>query len=193
MQENPLIEPIRRILSAQIQPISEHELIKKLAEHGLFDDALFSEETVGLFRRHFLVMNALYQLQEMFAPTGIYLHISALQIKTEITDKNSASTHITENSDAGLRAYYKNWDNFYHTQASDVEALLDGFWKRFVGHDKKTASLSVLGLDTQADWPLIEKTYRRLAQQHHPDKGGNADQFVAIATAYQHLVQAYAR
>jgi len=48
-------------------------------------------------------------------------------------------------------------------------------------------ALRVLGLERGATDAEIKKAYRRLSLQHHPDKGGNADDFVRIHEAYETL------
>lgn len=42
----------------------------------------------------------------------------------------------------------------------------------------------VLELNTDANLDDIKKAYRRLAQKHHPDKGGSAERFEKIRQAY---------
>lgn len=46
---------------------------------------------------------------------------------------------------------------------------------------------SILGVDKSASPDEIKKTYRRLASQHHPDKGGNTEKFQEIEEAYRIL------
>ncbi|KAJ1454491.1 DnaJ domain-containing protein, partial [Pelagophyceae sp. CCMP2097] len=48
-------------------------------------------------------------------------------------------------------------------------------------------ALAVLGLEAGASQEAIKKAYRRLAALHHPDKGGDADEFVKISNAYEFL------
>jgi translocation protein SEC63 len=45
----------------------------------------------------------------------------------------------------------------------------------------------ILGLDTGAEPSEIKKKYRELTKTHHPDRGGNEQQFDLIAKAYQAL------
>jgi len=45
----------------------------------------------------------------------------------------------------------------------------------------------ILGIDKGASPDEIKKAYRRLAQEHHPDKGGNQEKFKEINEAYQVL------
>ncbi len=44
-----------------------------------------------------------------------------------------------------------------------------------------------LGVSPQADQKEIKKAFRKLAGKHHPDKGGDAEQFKKINTAYEVL------
>ena len=46
---------------------------------------------------------------------------------------------------------------------------------------------STLGVDRNASPDEIKKAYRRLANQHHPDKGGDAAQFQKLQEAYSTL------
>ena len=45
----------------------------------------------------------------------------------------------------------------------------------------------VLGLDKGASEADIKKAYRKLAMKHHPDKGGDPEQFKKIQAAYDLL------
>lgn len=48
-------------------------------------------------------------------------------------------------------------------------------------------SYATLDITPQATDTEIKKAYRRLALQHHPDKGGDAEQFKKIINAYEEL------
>jgi len=45
----------------------------------------------------------------------------------------------------------------------------------------------ILGVDKNSSQDQIKSAYRKLAIQHHPDKGGNAEKFKEIASAYDVL------
>lgn len=45
----------------------------------------------------------------------------------------------------------------------------------------------VLGVARDADAPTIKKAYRKLAKEHHPDKGGSAEKMAAINEAFDVL------
>lgn len=45
----------------------------------------------------------------------------------------------------------------------------------------------ILGIDESASESDIKTAFRKLAMKHHPDKGGDAEQFKKINEAYQVL------
>jgi molecular chaperone DnaJ len=45
----------------------------------------------------------------------------------------------------------------------------------------------ILGVNKSASPDEVKRAYRKLAQEHHPDKGGNSDKFKEINEAYQVL------
>jgi hypothetical protein len=52
-------------------------------------------------------------------------------------------------------------------------------------------ALGILGFDKPvSSVDDIKKRYRKLSMTHHPDKGGNATEFVRLNEAYQVLLQA---
>src|SRR5690625_4773412 len=46
---------------------------------------------------------------------------------------------------------------------------------------------SVLGLDPDADEQAVRAAYRKAAREHHPDRGGSAEQFHRIQEAWEVL------
>ncbi|MEM2159586.1 MAG: DnaJ domain-containing protein [Candidatus Nitrosotenuis sp.] len=47
----------------------------------------------------------------------------------------------------------------------------------------------VLGLNRNASADDVKKAYRRLAAKHHPDKGGNEEQFKKVKEAYEKIAE----
>ncbi|MBK9034312.1 MAG: J domain-containing protein [Myxococcales bacterium] len=48
---------------------------------------------------------------------------------------------------------------------------------------------AVLGVGAAAPLDTVKAAYRRLALEHHPDRGGRADAFLAIKRAYDAIVR----
>ena len=69
-----------------------------------------------------------------------------------------------------------------------MEQLLDSFWNRFVVEDLRGPALVTLGLETDCSRQQVTQRYRQLAATHHPDKGGNPEQFIEIRQAYEVLI-----
>lgn len=190
--QNPLKHAILQILNNTSSPLKEYDL------HRILGNAAFEEFTqncsqnVILFRKHFLVMNALYQLSDELQSLSLKLHISALKIYlSPIHDNkhknNSSHLAITNNAFYKLSLYYCNWDNFYQTDSNDVQQLLSQFWQNYLHQDQQQQSLDSLQLSTNATWIEIKDQYRQLCQQHHPDKGGDPIYFLEIRSAYDNL------
>jgi len=186
MKDNPLKAPILKILKETTEKLSEYDLIKRLEDSSEVFKKKSDKSSIALFRKHFMVMNALYQLQDSLFKEGIYLAISALSITLEPI-KAHHNTSPTDHSDAKLRAYYLDWSQLTETTEADVDALLNSFWEHYAAYDKQSHALNTLGLGNDEIWPAIRQTYRRLAAEFHPDRGGNTEQFIAIREAYEIL------
>jgi len=196
---NPLKRSILAILKEAEEPLKEYDLHSTLggsafahyAEHDIDNN---SSTDLILFRKHFLVMNALYALHDELLPQGLYLHISALaiQLKKMPLSNNKKQDLNTDTAFHNLSGYYQDWQNFEQTNENDVNDLLQQFWTKFLAGEEKQQSLTCLGLynkeqDNDFSWPDIHKRYKYLCQRHHPDKGGDELYFIEIRQAYDNL------
>lgn len=187
MQKNPLIVPILARLKSVDEPVSEYELLKYLeGQEGLFEH-LPDNQSLALFQRHFLVMNALYSLQQILWEQGVYLSVSALSIVCQPVNVKEEGALIRDEGEARLRDYYTDWANFESTSEQDIDALLNSFWHRYLAQEQQSDALSVLGLAAGASWEEIKRAYRHLASEHHPDRGGETATFIAVRQAYEIL------
>lgn len=186
MHNNPLTTPILSLLRESPDGLSEHELIKRLEWPPELCAGTTHEGDLVLFRKHFLVMNALYRLQEQLAGEGLQLRIDPLLIVLEPGAERGEGELA---ADQPLRRYYLDWDNLQQTSAADVAALLRGFWEQYHALDRQAEALRLLGLAEveELTWGAIQRRYRQLATLHHPDKGGEAERFIEIRAAYQLL------
>ena len=173
--------------------LSEHELIKfmQATDHIQFERiALW--DTLSLFQTHFILFHTLYTLrEELWQEQNKVLEISPLKIVLYTFDKqDSAEGQIISEHDP-LRDYYLDLSNLEQTSADDVARLLDSFWTRLEANDQRAAALEVLALEDPIDYPAIKEQYRRLAMQHHPDRGGDKVQLQALNYAMAVLEKCY--
>lgn len=189
----PLQPILQHILLAHESGISEYELFQCLQSppYELFSKNAL-QQPLSLFQSHFIVFNALYQLQGIWLRdrTGI-LQINCSCIRR---DPWKAGQNGIANQDK-LRAYYLDWTNLNATDESQVEALLDSFWAGFSGLPNHTPdhtmplqqALDILNLNMPFSLQQLKQQYRKMLHQHHPDKGGNSSHTVALHDAYERL------
>lgn len=191
MPDNPFKNAVLALVREFPLGLTEYDLIQRLQERD--ENFAFAGESadLALFRKHFLVMNALYQLQSELFNAGMYLSVSPLDIRLEPVQVSGLASPPADNA-APLREYYLNWDNFMQTGHADVAAMLHRFHERYLALDERLHALQTLDLPADAPWESIKQTYRRLAAQHHPDKGGDPARFRTIRAAYEILLRCHA-
>ena len=177
------------MLRAHPAGLSEYELIKLLEAQNLADfsrDRL--RDNLSLFQTHFLLFHALYHLQvQLWENKTARLDIHAVSIQLHPFTNTATDTVLAEHNP--LRDYYLDLNNLENTDASEVEDLLTQFWSRFVGNDDRRQALAALELADPVDWPTIKTQHRRLAMQHHPDRGGDETRLQAINAAMDVLAR----
>ncbi|MBR9788547.1 MAG: DnaJ domain-containing protein [Vibrionaceae bacterium] len=188
--DNPLLWPILEILRKRPSGWKVHTLASQLSEQGYIRQFDPSPDK-DLFKRNFLIMNALYQLQEHLYPKQ-WLLVDAMNITlTGTVDSSlSASDHLEP-----LREYYLDWGH-YEASESEVRGLLKEFWQtyqRYIGRHStsdmnKSKALALFELDSSATRADIRKRWRKLAFRWHPDcKGGDAERFRTLCEAWNVL------
>ncbi|MDA0144273.1 DnaJ domain-containing protein [Vibrio toranzoniae] len=188
--ENPLLWPILEVLKQQPSGWKVHTLAAHLNDLGLVPvlDPVPEKE---LFKKNFLIMNALYQLQDTLYPDS-WLQVQAMDIEL-MNGRYHGSTHTIDLEDP-LRDYYVNWLN-YEADEGEVKRLLNEFWtryKKFVGGSEtdmdRSNALSLFELPLDATQQDIRKRWRRLALRWHPDRDeGNTSKFQALCEAWHVL------
>ena len=185
-RENPLIPAVLQVLRRASKQLAIHELLQELKIVSKIP-SLDDDVQLALFKLNWLMMNALYQLQASLFNEGYYLFISTLDIHLQPLNHDAEAAVKQEVSRQPLRDYYLDWQNFSDTTKEEVQALLDGVWQEYISGDEQDKSYNVLGLEVNASFQLIRKTYRKLAGQFHPDKGGDPVKFMEIREAYEVL------
>ncbi len=191
--ENPLVWPLFEVLQEAGQEWKVHTLSSHLIEKGLLTQ-LDESPDKDLFKRNFLIMNALYQLQTELHPEQ-WLQVEAMNIQLFSLVETEGSTQAIDTTHP-LREYYLEWTN-YQVEEDEVKRLLNEFWsnyRRYLGGSRAVASmdriqaLKLFGLSESATGKDIRKQWRKLAMQHHPDReSGDADKFRVMCEAWNVL------
>ncbi|MDK1290415.1 DNA-J related domain-containing protein [Pseudoalteromonas umbrosa] len=187
---NPLLDIIFEIISTG-EHLKVHELASRISKNNALPE-LDSDPHKELFKKNFLIMNALYQLQHELQSSGYDVHISNLDIYLQ--QKVSAQTMYNEQAlqkADPLKDYYLDWYN-YDTNSDEIEALLNGFWKRYASHvpmctSERTQLLKKWQLSEHFCATELQKRWRQLAIENHPDKGGSTRAFQQIKSEYEQL------
>lgn len=188
--ENPLLWPILEILQVEPSGWKVHTLSSRLSEQGYLH-RLDSSPEKELFKRNFLIMNALYQLQEVVYPEH-RLCVDAMNIS--LAHSGEPAHHSVDIRDP-LREYYLDWRH-YEADEEEIRSLLSKFWQtyqRFVSGEVTTnmsraKALQLFDLDNNATRVEIRKQWRKLAFRWHPDrKNGNSAYFKVLCEAWSVL------
>ncbi len=168
--------------------LSEYELFNILAKSGKsdFDRSAWQSEH-ALFCQHFLLFHALYRLRELLheQQRGC-LEISALRIC--LSEWQSSTQTLPTDVDP-LRDFYLDITQLEKISADDVQEMLGGFWLHFHNNECRRTALAVLGLIDPVNDNDIKQRYRRLAMQHHPDRGGDESMLQDINAAMSILTR----
>ncbi|BBG86781.1 molecular chaperone [Aeromonas hydrophila] len=184
---NPLLAPLLALLRQARGSYKVHELLAELRRQEVIPP-LPGDEQLQLFRLNFLIMNALYQLQAELHGEGWWLVISTLDIRLEPLATREGGSALVRGE--ALRSYYLDWQVFWQTDREEVEALLGSFWRTCERDEHRAEALTLFALPTGAQPDAIRRRWRELALQHHPDRGGDADTFIRLRWAWEHLKSA---
>jgi len=181
-----LYQEILNELTDQSVGMSEFELIKALRLRGFFQSsANTAMKPLELFQTHFLLFHALYMLRDqLFESQTAWLSISALQIGLMPYQQGKVDLAKFDK----LREYYLDFSHMENTSEDDVCELIASFWTKVSSHEQRDESLAILGLNDPVSDFEIKKAYRRLAMQHHPDRGGEKEKLQAINLALNKLL-----
>ena len=189
---NPLIAAILTLLKKNLSGISEFEILKTLREQFPAFNQLAKDENLQLFRQHFLIMNALYQLQaNLWQDEKLALSIHTLQIKLlpSVPVAQADTRTLTNDVDTKLAAYYLDWNEYEKTDESEVSRLINSFYQRMHLDGDIQSALNTLEITSLTPSKTeIKQQYRKLVQKHHPDAGGNPETFIEIRQAYEQLM-----
>jgi len=189
-----LLKMLHNLLAEQPLGLSEYQLIEQLksAQHPFFIDANLNDP-LSLFRTHFVLFNALYQLRDQLHAThGLDLHISALMIRLQACSSHTNASATAVQSSDPLRAYYLDLSHLQATDRRAAEALLYGTLDKINPPEQVQEALAELGIEQ----PLhslseqhLRQHYRKLVSTHHPDRGGSTERLQRINQAMDRIRQ----
>ena len=125
-----LIQTVQQHLEQQRKPISEHELLVKLAKQGVWNNVTKGSAILQQFQKHFLTMHALYRLQTRLGDSNCRLHISPVSIYLQRPDEEmedldpDQELEICEASDTHLREYYLDLNHLVAANDASVADLV---------------------------------------------------------------------
>ena len=196
LQRSRLLDTIQLVLEAHPQGLNEHALIKALGETGVIEvtPSTFSD-TMTLFRTHFLVYNALYELKdELIKKAHWIMEISAVNIQLHPYEFGH---DLLEEKDP-MRDYYLDLTALQETTEEELDDMLRNFWKKIDIEEEKQVkrglsqrALECLELSEPITFAEIKQRYRKLAMQHHPDRGGDPIKIQEINEAMAILKAAF--
>ena len=188
LQDLLIDDLLLEILHQHTNGITEYDLMHALQERGqipVLENAFSSH--LNMFRAHFVLFNALYQLRDQLWQDEIaQLDITSIMIT--LGPYQAGEKDLVQHDP--LRDYYLNLDNLELTSAQDVDDLLNAFWIKFNAQNERKQALEILELEESVDIDTIKTQYRRLAMQHHPDRGGEHGRMAALQEAYE-VMRAY--
>lgn len=176
------------LLSRQAQGYKEYDLLKRLSLEGLssFEGSL--DDELIMFRQHFLLFHLLYRLRDrLIADQTHDLHIHCLDIRLVPYCVRERGEQALQSEDP-LRAYYLDWANCRDTSRQDVIDMIRGFHLHTATRQDRQRAWALFGLPVNAGRRVVKTRFRELVRRHHPDFGGDADQFRRVMHAARILL-----
>ncbi len=172
-----------------VQPsMQEYELLSQMRAEGFLALCEADNYWVALFRKHFLMRHCLYRVNANWAGQGRRLLLGPVSIELVVAaDTNGENLPSEDLTYQALADYYGDLTHWLAATEETCRTFVDDFFKRFAAFNEAESHLSCLGLPKDAVWGVVLQRYRRLAQQHHPDKGGDAELFLTYTRAFEAL------
>jgi len=215
MLEREEIQSVKSIaeylISAQ-QPVPETQLMK-----FAFSSDDLPHEQYELYRKHFLLYNRLYIIQEEYGKNSFYLHLHPLRIRLietvggcsyyypdeggfcgQLPRLNAYCEHHHMRSDIRfpvydcMRAFYLDIKNIEWPEFEKIEHVRKGIMLYSAGITDIKKALQFMGFS--CDFPggyRIRKRYRELARKYHPDASGNIDNMKQLNEYYELLKKVF--
>lgn len=205
---------LRQYLQALQTPCYESQLLRVV-----FPELEIARASpLELYQHHFLLFHVLYDLQEEFYKDNLYLYIhfmrtmllaypapgkcrffnedlvqfcqAACQTGESYCRFHARQVGDTALDELSLKYFYVDGQNFYRLDEETAAAFLEGTWEILIHYTQYQQCFKTLGIAETTDLRLIKKTFKQLAKQYHPDRGGSScEKFVEMNNAYQFLLR----
>lgn len=186
LEEN-LTTVVLEVIEQHPDGLSEYEFMKYLKVN--YDAQVIKkafDTNHSLFKAHFLLFHILYKVRnELWVGEKGHLEINPLKIQLLPYEKPEAGLEAYDE----LSAYYLDISHLENTTATEVDDMLSTFYQHLAGFGKRKWALSQLGLEDPVDDVTIRRKYKRLAMQHHPDRGGDHNTVQLINEAARVLLR----
>lgn len=181
-----ILELLEELILAE-PGLKEYRLYQRLKERGIpyFLEADLHDE-LELFRLHFLLFHHLYLLKDRLRKEGrgdLAVHWSEIRI---LPHPGPMQEGLTEHDP--LREYYLDVEAAQGVTREEVQGMIRGFWSDYACWQARPEAHAILGLKGGESEEEILKAYRRLAKEHHPDRGGDPEEFQKLAQAKKTLL-----
>jgi len=166
---------------------TEYKLMQFLqSEHPDFFEAL--GDSPSLYQKHFILFNALYRLRNKLIEQRKSIIIEPTKIRVIDVDSNTSELSYSDN----LSEFYLARENL-NLSEKEVAEMLSLFWQKYLAIDQKAEALRCFDLtdSTRINKRIIKKRYAKLAKLHHPDHGGDSDEFIKIKKSAEVLLSLF--
>jgi len=177
---DPELQRRYALLRDHPEGLREYDLLARLRGDG----PLRGLDELALFRVHFLLFHHLHRLRIALERAGSgSLEIHCLRVRLLPLQGAAPNPEALPAAPDPLATYYLELENLSRATREDVQELLRWFWRRYRLHGREAEALEVLGLPAGSSAVEIHRRYRSLVRTHHPDRGGDAEQFRRVAEA----------
>ena len=161
------------------------------------------EPLVALYQKQFIIQSSLFELQDEYRVLNLQnadyiadpddaklIEICEVDVFMRDIHFSETDTYLLALEDTAaqiLLEHYRDYDRFFSARSDTVAGLLESFWAKFRDFSESDEAYMTLGVTAQTSWEDIQKAYRLLASEHHPDRGGEGEQFIQIRKAFETL------
>ena len=188
----------------------------KMIKAAFSDADIIKMPAIELYRLHFALFHILYTLQNEYVSDGKYLHVHFMG--TGVFDYPSdtcayfdektmsfcghpvsvGQAHCTIHTEQlgddkleslSLKYFYLDKSNYDKLDSVTAESLLSGAWEVLSAEFSLNDAYLALGLHGHENAKTVKMKFRELCKEHHPDQGGDRDEFMNVNRAYRMIVK----